>query len=172
MTWDEAFDKAINHELCFSGYLCDSHLPVPGVDHLPGASADPPGGGGRAGLPLHSQRESAPPLPAPAVSGRVQSSGFRVQGSEFRVQSSEFRTVCVLLQWETLKNPKVWLDAATQIFFSLSLAFGGLIAFSSYNPQKYDTFIMFYYYHYTVYCLNYTVCAIQPSIVASLQKQL
>ncbi|KAL2083954.1 hypothetical protein ACEWY4_019472 [Coilia grayii] len=41
-------------------------------------------------------------------------------------------------QWETLKNPKVWLDAATQIFFSLSLAFGGLIAFSSYNPQKND----------------------------------
>lgn len=38
--------------------------------------------------------------------------------------------------WNELKNPKVWLDAATQIFFSLSVAFGGLIAFSSYNPEK------------------------------------
>ncbi|XP_061429432.1 sodium-dependent neutral amino acid transporter B(0)AT3-like [Lethenteron reissneri] len=39
---------------------------------------------------------------------------------------------------EVLKNPKVWLDASTQIFYSLSLAFGGLIAFSSYNPIRND----------------------------------
>uniref|UniRef100_A0A8C6PJ25 Transporter n=1 Tax=Nothobranchius furzeri TaxID=105023 RepID=A0A8C6PJ25_NOTFU len=40
--------------------------------------------------------------------------------------------------WEILKNPQVWLDAATQIFFSLSVAFGGLIAFSSYNAERND----------------------------------
>ncbi|XP_020652805.3 sodium-dependent neutral amino acid transporter B(0)AT3 isoform X1 [Pogona vitticeps] len=37
-----------------------------------------------------------------------------------------------------LKNPRAWLDAATQIFFSLSLALGGHVAYASYNPQKND----------------------------------
>ncbi|XP_010730997.1 sodium-dependent neutral amino acid transporter B(0)AT1-like [Larimichthys crocea] len=32
-----------------------------------------------------------------------------------------------------LLNPQTWLDAGAQVFYSFSLAFGGLISFSSYN---------------------------------------
>ncbi|XP_022100179.1 sodium- and chloride-dependent glycine transporter 1-like isoform X2 [Acanthaster planci] len=36
-------------------------------------------------------------------------------------------------RWELLKHPKVWKDAAVQIFYSLSASWGGLITLSSYN---------------------------------------
>jgi len=38
--------------------------------------------------------------------------------------------------WRHLYNPYCWLEAAAQIFYSLSLGFGSCIAFSSYNPPK------------------------------------
>ncbi|XP_047455896.1 sodium- and chloride-dependent transporter XTRP3A-like [Mugil cephalus] len=37
---------------------------------------------------------------------------------------------------EQLANPTTWINAATQIFFSLGLGFGSLIAFASYNPYN------------------------------------
>ncbi|XP_039605172.1 sodium- and chloride-dependent glycine transporter 2 isoform X2 [Polypterus senegalus] len=39
-------------------------------------------------------------------------------------------------KWEKLNDAKVWKDAATQIFFSLSAAWGGLITLSSYNKFR------------------------------------
>jgi len=37
-----------------------------------------------------------------------------------------------------LSNPQIWIDAFSQIFFTLSLAFGIMIAYASYLPRKVD----------------------------------
>jgi hypothetical protein len=37
-------------------------------------------------------------------------------------------------KWEKLLVPQVWIDAASQVFFSLGPGFGVLLAFASYNP--------------------------------------
>ncbi|MEC4678031.1 MAG: sodium-dependent transporter, partial [Nitrospirota bacterium] len=38
--------------------------------------------------------------------------------------------------FSVLTKPKVWIDAFTQIFFSLSLGFGIMIAYASYLPER------------------------------------
>lgn len=41
-------------------------------------------------------------------------------------------------QWETLLSPKVWIEAAGQIFFTLSIGFGLILCYSSYLKKDDD----------------------------------
>lgn len=43
-----------------------------------------------------------------------------------------------LSPWSQLRNPRLWLDAAAQIFFSLSVGFGVIIVYASYLTKKDD----------------------------------
>ncbi|CAG2180817.1 unnamed protein product, partial [Oppiella nova] len=46
----------------------------------------------------------------------------------------------IVPQWDKLLEIKVWQAAAGQMFFSLSVAMGGLIMFSSYNDFRHNIF--------------------------------
>ncbi len=46
----------------------------------------------------------------------------------------------ILPDWSRLSDVKVWEGAAVQIFFSLSVAGGGLITLASYNPFRNNVF--------------------------------
>ena len=52
----------------------------------------------------------------------------------------------IIPEWEKLKEAKVWVDAAGQIFFSFAVGCGGLVTLSSYNKYNHniyrDTLIM------------------------------
>lgn len=50
-----------------------------------------------------------------------------------------YEMLSILIQVNELMNPSTWLDAGAQVFYSFSLAFGGLISFSSYNPIQWVT---------------------------------
>lgn len=38
--------------------------------------------------------------------------------------------------WQKVKDPKVWIAAYGQVFFSLSIATGIMMTYSSYLPKK------------------------------------
>ncbi|CAG9100007.1 unnamed protein product [Plutella xylostella] len=44
----------------------------------------------------------------------------------------------IVPEWGQLLNPKVWADAATQIFFSLGPGWGGLVSMASFNQFHYN----------------------------------
>ncbi|CAH2066295.1 unnamed protein product, partial [Iphiclides podalirius] len=44
----------------------------------------------------------------------------------------------ILPDWTQLKKPKVWADAATQIFYSLGPGWGGLVSMASFNKFHYN----------------------------------
>lgn len=43
-------------------------------------------------------------------------------------------------QWDKLLEISVWQDAASQMFYSLGVAMGGLVMYSSYNPFKHNVY--------------------------------
>lgn len=50
--------------------------------------------------------------------------------------ASEGIKVYLTPDWSALKNVDIWVDAFSQIFFTLSLGFGIMIAYASYLPRK------------------------------------
>lgn len=43
-------------------------------------------------------------------------------------------------QWDKLFEPQVWYAAVTQCFFSLSVCFGGVVMYSSYNSFRHNIY--------------------------------
>ena len=57
-------------------------------------------------------------------------------------------------------SPQVWLEAATQIFFSLGLSLGVLIALASYSKPRYNTLVDSF-----IVCLTNSLTSIFSSII-------
>lgn len=69
--------------------------------------------------------------------GRVLTLGF-TSGAELEATLGEGFNFFWEPQFEMLLNPDVWLEAAGQIFFSLSLGLGAILTYSTYLPKNKD----------------------------------
>lgn len=58
--------------------------------------------------------------------------GVTLEGAEARLNT------LFTPDWEKVKDPKVWILAYGQVFFSLSIATGIMMTYSSYLPKKTD----------------------------------
>ena len=62
----------------------------------------------------------------------------KIAVAEAAVSNNPERRVYIRTIWEQLSNPQLWLAAAGQIFFSLSVGFGVIITYASYLSEKDD----------------------------------
>jgi len=62
----------------------------------------------------------------------------RIEAEETAAATNSAMRVRRISMWEQLFNPQLWLAAAGQIFFSLSVGFGVIITYSSYLNKKDD----------------------------------
>ncbi len=76
--------------------------------------------------------------------------------------------------FEALKDPKTWLAAYGQIFFSLTLGFGVMIAYASYLPRKSDVannaFIIGFANCMTSFFAGFAVFSVLGFLAVSLEK--
>ncbi|KAJ4938025.1 hypothetical protein JOQ06_002652 [Pogonophryne albipinna] len=81
------------------------------------------------------------PKPENAGSQQTVSGVCSVSSADTEILQSTTRSAAAILRepadikLEIMLEPKVWREAATQVFFALGLGFGGVIAFSSYNKR-------------------------------------
>jgi NSS family neurotransmitter:Na+ symporter len=58
--------------------------------------------------------------------------GFTLEGSSAGIE------YYLRPEWDALRKPSTWLAAYSQVFFSLTIGFGVMIAYASYRPRKSD----------------------------------